>query len=323
MPKRKANQEENTNKRIRESNVKTFDITIFENHNDYGLEPNIVLAKLSELGSNWAAQRELTPSTNNPHFQIRIKTWKAMRPSAFIKLADEAGLRGHISVTSSDASKTFNYVMKRDTRDPEYPETWTDKTWELPTEPLSDVGHFDGLDKYPWQTKVIEQAAIYDDRAVDVIVDPVGNKGKSALQRWMHANKLGMAIPSLTDVTELIPFVMSFEPKPCYLINMPKSQNKKRLGGFYAGVETLKDGNLFDLRYKGRQVQIEKPRVFVFTNQVPDVTLLSQDRWRIWGLNPFTKDLEDITSTYVQSHEDVDAQTAWDQLINPTSAENK
>lgn len=319
MPKRSAESDRDGDaKRIRESNVKTFDITLYERHNDYGLEPSSVLPKLAELGSNWVAQRELCPSTGTPHFQIRLKTWKAMRPSAFVKLARDVGMVAHIRPTSTKASKTFNYVMKADSRDPDYPEPFSDKTYEPPREPLSHVQAFESFTKYAWQEKVIEMSQVYDDRCVDVIVDPVGNQGKSALQAWLDFHNLGMNVPSFTEQTDMIPFVMSFPPSKAYLINMPKSQKKSRLGGFYASVETLKDGNLFDTRYKGRRLQIEKPRVFVFTNQVPDVSLLSQDRWRIWGINPSTKDLVDLTAKYVTPPEEVDATAAWDRLCNPT-----
>lgn len=321
MPKRSAESDRGGDaKRSRESNVKTYDITVYSAHNDFGLDPASISSKLFQLGPNWCWQRELCPSTNTPHAQCRIKTYKAMRLKAFIKLCSDVGLKGHITPTSTPASKTFNYVMKADSRDPDFPEPFTDKNYVEPREPLSHVVQFDSYTKYPWQEKVIEMAQVYDDRIVDVFVDPVGNKGKSALQSWMDWQQMAMNVPSFTEQTDMIPFVMSFTPMKCYLINMPKSQKKSRLGGFYASIETLKDGNLFDTRYKGRRVQIEKPRVFVFTNEVPDVNLLSQDRWRIWGINPHTKDLHDLTSVYVTPPEAVDETAAWDRLCNPTPA---
>ena len=41
----------------------------------------------------------------------------------------------------------------------------------------------------------------------------------------------------------------------------------------------IKNGCCFDKRYKGQMLTFDRPRVFMFTNTLPEWTLLSQDRW--------------------------------------------
>ena len=301
----------------RQSAVKGFDMTIFENHNEFGLEKDEVLSKLNSLASQWVAQREIAPTTGRPHWQIRLKAHKRMLESQFVSLASSEGLCGHITITSTTAhvSKTFSYVMKADTRDPEHPTVHSDREYEPPQPKLSHIVAFEEMEKYPWQQEVIEMAEVYDERAVDVIIDPSGNNGKTYLQDWMHYEGLAWKVPNFTEQTEMIEFVFSFPARNCYLINMPKAQKKAKLAGFYAGVETLKDGYLYDKRYKGRMKHIEKPRVFVFTNQIPDVGLLSADRWRLWRLRSSTKELENITDIVIPHISQEDADTKLDREL--------
>ena len=288
-------------KRKRETDVSTFDMTINAGHNEFGLDETEVCTRLSRLAKKWVAQREIGSHNGTKHWQIRLRTWKPMRQSAFVTLSQTEGLCGHISVTSNPTykSKTFSYVMKADSRDPEFPDTYTDEDWSPPEPMLSHVQRFDQMEKYPWQQTLIDMSQVYDERCVDVIIDPRGNSGKSAVQDWMVWSGLGRKCPTFTEQGDMIQYLFDFKPAKCYMLNMPKAQNKNKLAGFYAGVETLKDGYMYDKRYKGRERHIEKPRVFIFTNQVPDFGLLSKDRWRVWYIRQTTMALEDKTSIFI------------------------
>lgn len=304
-------------KRKRETDVSTFDMTINEGHNDYKLESSEVLPRLQKLAKKWVCQREVGSENGTKHWQIRLRTWRPMRLSAFVALCTDEGIKGHCSVTSNAAhkSKTFSYVMKADTRDPDHPEVHTDENYEPPPVRLSHIEAFESYTLWPWQQQVMDEHKTYDPRQVDVIVDTKGNMGKNDLQDYLQFLGGAWKVPNFTEQTDMIEFVFSFPERPCYLVNMPKAQNKKKLAGFYAGIETLKDGYLYDKRYKGRMKQIEKPRVFVFTNQIPEVSLLSADRWRIWYLRPSTKALEDVTDSFVLPTTETSAEEQFDIIL--------
>lgn len=57
---------------------------------------------------------------------------------------------------------------------------------------------------------------------------------------------------------------------------------KKGLYGLYSGIENVKNGMLFDKRYKGVFKYIDEPNIIVFTNTPPKMSYLSRDRWKLW-----------------------------------------
>jgi len=73
-----------------------------------------------------------------------------------------------------------------------------------------------------------------------------------------------------------------------YLFDMPKSQNKDRLYGFFSGVETLKDGYAYDDRYVFKEKIFDCPNIWIFTNKLPEEDYLSKDRWRFWSIEDET-----------------------------------
>ena len=56
---------------------------------------------------------------------------------------------------------------------------------------------------------------------------------------------------------------------------------KSKLNRLYSGIENLKNGMMYDLRYHGKFRYIDEPNI-VFTNQPPEMSYLSRDRWAPW-----------------------------------------
>ena len=70
---------------------------------------------------------------------------------------------------------------------------------------------------------------------------------------------------------------------------------KKIMGDFYSGIEELKNGCAFDKRYKGQMLTFDRPRIFIFTNTLPDYNLLSNDRWNAWVINSNMETIDYLT----------------------------
>lgn len=68
----------------------------------------------------------------------------------------------------------------------------------------------------------------------------------------------------------------------CYLIDMPRGLKKTNLLEFYSGIECLKYGMVYDQSLMKR---ITPPQIFVFTNTMPVLELLSHDMWKIWEIS--------------------------------------
>lgn len=78
-------------------------------------------------------------------------------------------------------------------------------------------------------------------------------------------------------------YVFGHQNKPAYLIDMPKATKKERLAGFYAGIESLKGGFVYDR--SGRCTYMNTPRIFIFTDTLPNRSLLSDNRWVVWRVD--------------------------------------
>lgn len=59
---------------------------------------------------------------------------------------------------------------------------------------------------------------------------------------------------------------------------------KDKLGQFYAGLECLKNGYMYDKRYSFKRRRIDRPQIWVFTNTLPAWELMSMDRWQVYEM---------------------------------------
>ena len=44
-------------------------------------------------------------------------------------------------------------------------------------------------------------------------------------------------------------------------------------------------GGAYDKRYTAKKIRFGRPNIFVFTNTLPELSLMSKDRWKIWTIN--------------------------------------
>jgi len=137
------------------------------------------------------------------------------------------------------------------------------------------------LDMRPWQKEVLEIVQREDDRFITVILDTVGNTGKSILCEYLEYKELAYEVPPFTQMEDIMQCCYSIAAQKCYLIDMPRGMKKDKLASFYAGLEALKNGNMYDKRYCFKKRRINRPQIIVFTNHVPDKTLVSLDRWEL------------------------------------------
>lgn len=120
-----------------------------------------------------------------------------------------------------------------------------------------------------------------DDRHINIIYDVRGNLGKSIMCEYLEYEGLAFEIPPFRLMEDIMAFIMNFKVYPCYMVDMPRGMKKDKLGEFYSGLETLKNGLAYDKRYEGKKIRFDRPQIFVFTNSLPDFNLMSPDRWRV------------------------------------------
>lgn len=237
-----------------------------------------LVAHLKKIAKHWVFQLEKGEKTGYVHYQGRLSLWKKKRMGyvitqyAFPQISWER--------TSTNGSKTFSYVMKEDTR-VEGP--WAD-TDPVPQPPPRQIREFREMTLWPWQEAVAELAVQWDKRRINVIYDASGNNGKTTFRMHLQFSGLARTIPYCNDYKDLLRMVMDLPTAPCYFFDLPRAMGKEKLLQFWSAVETIKDGYAYDDRYSFKEKYFDCPQVFVITNQVPESSMLSNDRWNIWTI---------------------------------------
>ena len=134
----------------------------------------------------------------------------------------------------------------------------------------------------PWQQSIIDQCDVWDTRTINMVYDPRGNIGKSVLVAYMRAHNLARKLPPVNDYKDVMRMCCDMPVSRCYIFDMPRAMKKDRLGSLYTAIEELKSGYCWDDRYKFKERFFDCPNIWVFANTLPDMTLLSADRWRLW-----------------------------------------
>ena len=135
-----------------------------------------------------------------------------------------------------------------------------------------------------WQTQVKDIISVYDDRNIIMIVDQTGNCGKSAFAEYMEYEGLAYEIPPMRLMEDIMACCMSIPTQTCYMVDLPRAMKKEKLSDFFSGLECLKNGVMYDKRYKFKKKRIDCPQVVVFSNKFPDKNYLSPDRWKMYKI---------------------------------------
>lgn len=251
--------------------------------------PRELQDKLMTICKKWVFQREVGKE-GTMHYQIRLSLKDKSREASIISQLHEMGIMAHATPTSLKTVSVqegkgftvkFDYVMKSDTRT-EGP--WSDK------EPIIDMPReILGRTKREWQKVIYDEIKTMQedgpkeawfDRRVFVIVDPVGAGGKTTLQKFVGWDKLGCMVPPFEKPEDTLAACMELKSNKCFMVNLPRGYSTKDEKTFWAGMESLKDGYLYDKRFNFRSVQISSPIVYVFSNRAP-MGQMSKDRFHI------------------------------------------
>lgn len=183
----------------------------------------------------------------------------------------------HWSVTSKTNVENDFYCCKDDTRK-EGP--WRDTDAYIPRQ-VREI-----TDLYPWQKSVIEISGHFNSRVVNVLIDKKGCAGKSVLVGKMCCElKIARKIPPLSNYKEVMGMVMCMPESKVYLIDMPRALDKTKQEEFYSAIESIKDGHVWDNRYRYVEKWFDSPVIWVFTNVPPNKKLLTPDRWKCFEID--------------------------------------
>ncbi|AJP36460.1 replication-associated protein [Avon-Heathcote Estuary associated circular virus 24] len=133
-------------------------------------------------------------------------------------------------------------------------------------------------DPNAWQTTLIEALGLDpDDRKIYFYVDETGGSGKSWLTRYLMTSRddvQALSIGKRDDIAHAIDVT-----KKVFLFNVPRTQMEFLQ---YSILESLKDRMVMSPKYNSMMKVLHSvPHVVVFSNEEPDRTKLTADRFAV------------------------------------------
>lgn len=256
-----------------------FNADLYDNHQQ-------LIDIFNKIAKKWAFQKERGEKNDYDHWQCRISLRKKTIKTTLLKMFAEGKAPNYCKPTEGENAKNDNffYVMKDDTRILGPWKSTDPKPKFIPRQ----FRHIKDL--YPMQQTIID--TLPDSRHVNVISDTKGDNGKTVAAFLAYLKKNAEYVPPMNDAQKLIEFIFSIideceddETPDIFIFDLPRSMSKDCLYGMYSAIEQLKNGFIYDTRYHGKRRWINSPAIWVFTNEIPDKTRLSADRWKIWQIN--------------------------------------
>ena len=160
-----------------------------------------------------------------------------------------------------------------------------------------------GLTMYDWQKDIINILKTEPDkRTIHWYYDLQGNIGKTTFAKYLTLNfgavpLGGKAADCRNGIVQYAKTNKGNTPE-VVVVNIPRSFKKKYVS--YEAFENIKDMYFFSGKYEGGVICGNCPHLFIFANNEPNYTKLSNDRWNVVDITP--KEYYDNLST----DEDVD-----------------
>lgn len=133
---------------------------------------------------------------------------------------------------------------------------------------------------YPWQSALINELALpANNRSIVWYADLLGGSGKTQLCRYMVSKLERVLFFTSTRGTDAYYHIIKarFTPR-IVLVNLARGGEGKIN---YAMFENVKDGIIFSGKYETGSKIFASPHVIVFANWLPDMAMLTEDRWVI------------------------------------------
>lgn len=299
-------------KKKQQSPCCVYDFTLFDNKNHH-----LIRKQLSEVSKKYCFQLEQGEKTGTKHYQGRMSLKHKKRINDVIEMMKQYWDKYHISITSSANRDNNFYVMKEETR---LDGPFTSENYKYIPRDVREV-----IALYEWQQFVVSTIFDYTVRMIDLFYDPYGKEGKTTLSRWLDAYYGARMLPPLNNYKDFMRMAkcctINMEGHNIYCIDVPRGLAMHKMSELMTGIESLKTGYIYDDRYVGGYKPIDPPRVLVFCNTMPDLKILSEDKWRIWAFSEVNKHQLITYSEYLEEQQRIKIEMLED-IENDKKAEH-
>lgn len=239
------------------------------------------------ISAKYIFQLERGHDAGKLHFQCYVNLKVKKRDTELCKILNASGMTKLTTNTIKACSTAGNlalekYCMKSDTREAG---PWADHIIYLGRD-LQCMDH-----PLPFQGHILQSIQEPpDDRTINWVYNEHGCAGKSKLTKYIEFHNLGIVVEFGT--TQQIKAALIVEgPQPAYVVDIPRTIGKNdHINDILNVLEHLKNGLVKSYMYgKAAKMFLEPPHVWVFSNQMPCLSRLSQDRWKLWTITSENK----------------------------------
>lgn len=142
---------------------------------------------------------------------------------------------------------------------------------------------------FPWMLTALEKLEAQDDRQVLWVVDNKGSTGKTQFQKWLQRHRNAFARPggTLKDfMNSMDAHDQSHGKADLVCINLVRCTKSEYWP--YTTIENLKDGVVVSDKYHSTVASNNGRKVAVFSNEHPDLSALTDNRWDVMLLEGTT-----------------------------------
>lgn len=135
---------------------------------------------------------------------------------------------------------------------------------------------------HPWQIFVesLVKEPCTDDRVIHWFYDLVGNKGKTAMTKYLCYHYGAMLVEGKKK--DILFGIQNAEDTDIFIFDFSRSIENYVS---YDAIESVKNGIFFSTKYESKMILRNSPHIIIFANFLPEEEKLSKDRWRIYDLS--------------------------------------
>lgn len=235
---------------------------------------------IEKEGGEYVIGKETCPQTHVAHLQTFVKFKNQVK---WEEIEKAIGIHSCWKQCGGKSARKDNFTYC--TKEGDYVTNMSDL---IPSKSLQDIVIEKEYKEVKW--KFWQQCVLAlletepHNRHIYWMYEETGNTGKSYLAKYLACTyELILGEGKRLDVyNQVLSFIKEKEKSPKIIILDIPRDSMEYVN--YASIEQLKNGCLYSGKYEGGQCVFEIPHVLIFSNQLPSISSMSRDRWKIFNI---------------------------------------
>jgi len=264
---------------------------------------------LNEFASQWCFQLESGTITKHQHYQCRVIMEEGQMKETMLSIFEARSIPRKELTFLPESNNSLKqgglsfYVMKDESR---IAGPWYDASYNPKRKVVYEGKDLKCMDNpRHFQNFIFDDiSGDADDRSVNWLVNIGGCTGKSKLMKYMrfHQKRFDMARIPMGSATQIKTCVIAKGPHKCYMVDLPRVRGSDETQAeLFSAIEEIKNGWVESAMYgQNQELLMEPPHMWCFSNEWPNPSYCSVDRWKVWILE------EDFVLQRASHHQHID-----------------